>query len=431
MVQPARATELDRHVEEMLREFVMPGDPGYAILVMDEDEPLLLKGYGCARMADAENGIREEQITPETVFDLASMSKQFTAIAILMLADRTTRHGPDGGKYAPLRLDTPLSVFFPNIPQADRITIEMLLSHSSGLPDYFTIDPYLSNYQRELYQTGFWYAKMEGKDSYLTNERVIALIEGQRLAFAPGTKSDYCNTGYVVLAEIIRKITGKSLRVFLKEEIFDQLEMNNTFVYDETFGRFDNHALCYRKRRTDEREIVSIESDTQFNYIHGDGNVHSTLVDMVKWQIACNRIDDMEGPDVTGRSPLVKRSTFLQVFAPAIGRQRLLRYTPPTDGYSAGFFIYRYNNRNVNDFVLYHSGDWLGFHSYVVRAQVQFHREGVAPQDRKRISVVVLSNTQLFAPNRRVNAVTIAKQIARLYWRFWGLPMRYLVLKYI
>jgi CubicO group peptidase (beta-lactamase class C family) len=429
MVHPARAAALDQRVDELLGQFVVPGGPGYAILVMDEYEPLLLKGYGFARIADPQNGIKEEPITPGTVFDLASMSKQFTAIAILMLVDGTTRHGSDGGKYSPLQLDTPLRIFFPNIPAAERITIQMLLSHSSGLPDYFTIEPFLNNYKRELRQIGFWYATMQGKPSYLTNEQVLELIERESLIFAPGENSEYCNTGYVVLAEIIRKVTGKSLRVFLKEEIFDRLEMDNTFVYDETVAGFDSHALCYRKRRTT-GQIVSMESDTQFNYIHGDGNVHSTMADMMKWQIACNRIDELEDLDVTGRGPLIKRSTFLTVFEPLIQRYTVLRYRPPTSGYSAGFFIYRYINRNVSDFVLHHSGDWLGFHSYVVRAQVQF-REGIAPENWKRISVVVLSPTQLLAPTRRVNAVKIAKRIARLYWQFWGLPARYNVLRYI
>lgn len=423
MSYPAVDT-LNRRVDEALRQYVGPDGPGFAFLVMDGDKTVFKERYGCARIADPNHGIEKREITDDTVFDLASMSKQFTATGILMLIDQTTKQ-----RYRPLSLETKLYEFFPNIDKADQITIRMLLSHSSGLPDYFTIKPYTDKYERELGQIGFWYASMEGKDSYLKNNDVIRLIEGRELDFDPGADMQYSNTGYVVLAEIIRRITDKSLKQFLKDEIFDRLGMSDTFVYDETVKSFYEHALCYRIRANG--KFASIESDTDFNYIHGDGNVHSTIEDMMKWQLACNRIDDLEQLCGTDDGPLIKKSTFLDVFEPLIQKRRILRYTPKPSGYAAGFFIYRYDNANVNDFALYHGGDWLGFHSYVARTQVQFSREGIAPQDSKRISIVVLSNNELLSPERPESVWTLLKETTEIFWRSWRYPDRYNVLTYI
>src|SRR5215475_2263022 len=114
-------------INKTLGRHVKPNGPGFAVLVMKGDKQVLAKGYGDARLADLNHGIKREKITTQTIFDLASISKQFTATAILMLIDQTTQHGPNGGKYQRLSLSTRLSKFFPNIPLADKITIRHLL----------------------------------------------------------------------------------------------------------------------------------------------------------------------------------------------------------------------------------------------------------------------------------------------------------------
>ena len=405
-------------INKMLGRHVKRNGPGFAVLVMDGNKKVWAKGYGHARIADSDHRIERKKITTDTVFDLASVSKQFTAFAILMLVDQTTQHGPNKGKYQRLRLSTKLSKFFPNIFKADKITIWNLLDHSSGLPEYLGISSFLQSYEEELKEVGFWYANMEA--SVLTNELVIArIVELHKSEFTPGTRFEYCNTGYVVLAEIVRKITKKSLREFLQEEIFDHLKMRSTFLYDETVERFTKHALCYRKSR--HGQYVSIESDTVFNYIHGDGNVQSTIKDMMKWQKACNRIAD---PGNTGPGALINKRTFLRVFDPLSKKRRGLRFKPQS-GYAAGFHIYRYRKGNVSDFALHHAGVWLGFNSYLIRAEVQLNQPVHQPNAAKKFkdfSIVVLSDGAEFSEDHRVSTYTIMRELAEFFWDRWGLP---------
>jgi len=272
---------------------------------------------------------------------------------------------------------------------------------------------------------------MRPKPSYLRNQDVIRLIEDQariagpnKLRFDPGAQYDYINTGYVILAEIIRKLTGTSLREFLKKEIFDPLKMRDTFVYDETVEEFSDHSLCYNRLK---EKYVSIESDTQYNSIHGDGNVHSTIEDLMKWQIACNRIDDSESVSASRVPLLIEKSTFLAVFDPLSNKP--LSYRARDVDYAAGFNIYRVENENGNAFALHHTGSWLGFNSYLVRAQVQFDHDGTTEQ--KRISIVVLPNNAQLSFDSAINPFTIAQDLARLYWESLGLPARYEVLQYL
>jgi CubicO group peptidase (beta-lactamase class C family) len=405
-------------INKMLGRHVKRNGPGFAVLVMDGNNKVWAKGYGHARIADSDHRIEKKKITTDTVFDLASVSKQFTAFAILMLVDQTTRHGPNKGKYRRLHLSTKLSEFFPDIFRADEITIWNLLDHSSGLPDYLGVRSFLQSYEEELKEVGFWYANMEA--SVLANEGVIArIVELNKSEFTPGTRFEYCNTGYVVLAEIVRKITKKSLREFLQEEIFDHLKMRSTFLYDETVKKFKKHALCYRKSRSG--EYVSIESDTVFNYIHGDGNVHSTIEDMMKWQKACNRI---AGLGDTGPEALINTRTFLRVFDPLSKKRRGLKFKRQS-GYAAGFHIYRFRKGNVSDFALHHGGEWLGFNSYLIRAEVQLHQPAHQPNAAKKFkdfSIVVLSNSTEFSEDHRVNRYTIMKELAEFFWDRWGLP---------
>jgi CubicO group peptidase (beta-lactamase class C family) len=414
---------VETSVDEVVHEYVSDEGAGVAVLVMNNNEPVLIKGYGSARIASPDHGIAREEVSNDTVFDLASSSKQFTAIAILMLIDQTTRSGPAAGKYRKLCIHTPLSDFFPKIPRASDITIQNLLNHSSNLPDYLGLDADEDWYNEELSAEGYWYSSMKAKDSYLTNEQIIALISDQpEDEIHPRSKFEYCNTGYVILAEIIRKLTDKPLREFLKEEIFKPLQMGSTFVYDKSVGEFTKHSLCYRKNGT---EYVSIKGDTRYNCINGDGNVHSTIYDMVKWQKALNRIDDLDKFFLAGFPRLITEQTFLDVFRPLIQNNERLRYQPGRKGYSAGFHIYRFQNRNVSDFAIHHGGEWLGFQSYLMRGQVRFKKARILRGQARRISVVVLSN--LYS----LDSGKIAQDLAQIYWRSWGLPMRYDVLRYV
>jgi CubicO group peptidase (beta-lactamase class C family) len=436
-------TEACREVDRYLTRLIKEDGPGVAVLVMKGDEPVLMKGYGKARIADAANGIAAEDITTDTVFDLASVSKQFTAVGILMLVDRSTKTGPDDGKYGKLSLDDKLATFFPNLPGAKDITIRHLLTHSSGLPEYMPLKRKEEHYYCcELESTGFWYARMQQTSPpYMTNKETIRLVETQQKPdFEPGSKFCYSNTGYVVLAEIIRKLTNKSLCDFLREEVFVRLKMNDTFVFDEKNRGFDRHALCYRATRDGrgQLEYESIGSDTEFNYIHGDGNVHSTIADMAKWQLALNRVNDAPEGDPEA---LIKRETFFSVFDPlkllksaGLAKKYFVYDRRQSKKYGSGFFLYSYQKGRVRSFALHHGGEWLGFHSYLMRGDVRWGKS-----ERVSMSIVVLSNFHSTAPinkpcgssNNARDPCYVATRLSKIYWQLGWMPKRWNVFRYL
>jgi D-alanyl-D-alanine carboxypeptidase len=154
-----------------------PADkPGAVGLVMKNGETILRKGYG---MADLEQAV---PMTPEAVFACGSMTKMFTATAVMMLAE-------DGR----LGYGDPISMYFPDAPEAwKRITIDQLLSHTSGLLDLFKILAWMAQWKEEI-----------------TPQALIAFFKDKPLQFEPGTKPDYCNSNYALLGQIVEKASGQ------------------------------------------------------------------------------------------------------------------------------------------------------------------------------------------------------------------------------
>ncbi|WP_169312098.1 serine hydrolase domain-containing protein [Fluviicola taffensis] len=212
------------------------------VLVTKNGSVLLKKSYG---LADYEWNIKN---TVNTKFQLASVTKQFTAAAILLLVEK--------GK---LSLNDHLSDFFPDYPKSDSVTIHMLLAHSSGLA------------------LGF-------KDLALTTISVdSAYSEIKKIPydFSPGTKSEYSNIGYYLLAKIIEKVSGQTYAAFLKENIFEKVGMNNT-------GVSNNDSIVSEKAkvycRTEKGFIQNPYINWGFNIGH-DG-VYSTVEDLALWDNA-------------------------------------------------------------------------------------------------------------------------------------------------
>lgn len=215
---------------------------GGTVLITKNDAVLLKKAYG---LADYEWNIKN---TIDTKFQLASVTKQFTATAILQLAEK--------GK---LSLTDPLSKFFPDYPKADSVTIHMLLSHSSGLALGF----------KEL------------ATSTMNSDSAYAEIKKMPYEFSPGTKSAYSNIGYYLLARIITKVSGEKYEDFLRKNIFEKLGMKNT-------GVSNNDSIILKKAKS--------YCKTENGYVHGpyinwginighDG-VYSTVEDLALWNKA-------------------------------------------------------------------------------------------------------------------------------------------------
>jgi CubicO group peptidase (beta-lactamase class C family) len=234
-------------VDALFSEWNKPDSPGCAIAIIHRGHPLYRRGYG---MANLEHAI---PITEKSVFDIGSISKQFVAMCIALLARQ--------GK---LSLDDEIQKYIPELRNYEYpITIRHLIHHTSGLRDYLTL--------MDL-------AGLRFENEY-PDEEIIGLIARQKaLNFRPGEEFLYCNSGYLLLAEIIKKSSGLSLRAFADESIFAPLEMKNTFFHDDFSEIVKNRAVGYSPVESGGFRINMSIFD-----VVGDGGVHSTIEDLCLW----------------------------------------------------------------------------------------------------------------------------------------------------
>ncbi|MBM3461055.1 MAG: beta-lactamase family protein [Armatimonadetes bacterium] len=286
------------------------------VLVSQSGKVVFNQAYG---LADYKT---KRRLTVDSVFNLASVSKQFTAMAVMILNER--------GR---LRYDAEVRSVVPGFPYAG-ITIRNLLHHTSGLPDYFEI------------AEAHW-----DESRNLTNQDVLALLKkyGGQLDFKPGSKHDYSNTGYAVLASVIEVASGKSYAEFLREAIFAPLGMTSTFVYSP------RAIQSYASRRAyGYASDWTLDDMSYLDGVVGDGGIYSTTGDLFRWDrgLAENR--------------LVKETTLREAFTS--GR------TTRGKAFAYGF------GWNVEDGKVWHDGSWAGFRTSIVRV----------PDDGD--SVIILNN---------------------------------------
>jgi CubicO group peptidase (beta-lactamase class C family) len=232
-------------MEAFVADHMDPAGSGFGIVVIHDGAIAFARGWG---MANIEAGIT---FSPDTPSYIASLTKQFTAVAVLMLYEREM-----------LTLETPIRSILPELPEewAD-VTVHHLLTHQSGIPNYTDI-------------TGDAPEDIDG----LTNQAALDLVlQDPALDFPPGTNTSYCNTGYVILAMMVERLTGMSYADFMEESIFEPLAMTSTFVSDESVVYPFNTAQPYdEQNRLYEYSL----------YTYGDGGIYSTLNDYVKWDQA-------------------------------------------------------------------------------------------------------------------------------------------------
>ena len=248
-------------------------------------------------------------LNKESVFQLASVSKQFTAAAIMLLQQRNQ-----------LKLTDTVNTYFPNFPYKD-VTIKTLLNHTGGLPKYFWIAEH----------------KWQQKKAPSNNEMMELLTTSnvQRF-FKPGRNFDYSNTGYFVLASIVEKISGISFGSFLKQNIFEPLQMTHSYVYSfENDSIRENQLDGYRLHRG--WRHVKIRS-TVNDAIVGDKNVYTTAEDLFKWTQGLNS------------GNLLSKESLALMFTK--GETIYGRKVP----YGFGF---RIDTKDKNS--IYHYGKWNGF----------------------------------------------------------------------
>lgn len=238
--------QLESKIDSLFTEY--SNSPGLAIGVYSKGELLFKKGYGIANLD------YDIKITPETVFDIGSVSKQFTAACIVLLENE--------GK---LSLDDDIRKYVPEISEFDegKITIRNLLHHTSGLRDYLGL----------MYLSGISY------DDTFTEETGLDILARQNeLNFIPGGEFLYSNSGYLTLAIIIRRVSGESIGSFAQKNIFTPLEMKNTFIYEDGAKVVKNRAIGYSK------EGDEYKREHHFDFVvGGDGQVYTTIEDFFKW----------------------------------------------------------------------------------------------------------------------------------------------------
>jgi CubicO group peptidase (beta-lactamase class C family) len=252
VLQPSRANNApeDRQVaaiDELFEQYKQPGSPGVAIGVYKDGQPLLMRGYGYAHLE------HDIPISPNTVFHVASVSKQFTAFSVALLAAE--------GK---LDLDEDVRRYLPRVPDlGPKISPRHLVYHTSGLRDQWTL---------------FVLGGME-MDNRLRQSQIVSMIERQTaLNFDPGSDYAYSNSGYTLLAELVHSVSGQTLREFTERRIFRPLGMHDTLFYDDVTEIVPNRAQSYEKGDGSEWRRSPLNFDNV-----GATSLHTTVEDLLAW----------------------------------------------------------------------------------------------------------------------------------------------------
>jgi CubicO group peptidase (beta-lactamase class C family) len=399
------APPINPQIDKIVHDLTNPHDrdrvPGVAVVVRKDDQIVHLNCYGYANL---ETGAK---VRLNTIFDLGSLSKQFTAVAVLNLVINNKLAQSDH-----------LSKFFKGFPRyADSITIEDLIHHTSALPDYSAI--YVESrraeadwYEKVMTTGNDWYPEMIAGEKEIRNKDVLKWIATQTLLpRPPDTEFEYCNSGYVILAELVARVTKKRLGEYLKEELFNGLGMKHTYVFDET-TRFPpdapeivNHARCYNRVSG---HFVPV-GYTPLNFITGDGNLHSTIVDLAKWDRNLHELEYNPVRDLLW-TPVKVKSRKKQNYGAG---WKLLSDKHEEETEVSGRRVTRKYERRAE----YHRGTWLGWRSFFIRASRWLVPEAGAsePKRKESLGIIVLSNARF--GHEQFTTCRIAQEISRLYWK--------------
>ena len=302
-IGPAQIKTLDSTLTVLHSQAMFNG----SVLVADRGKVLYKKAFGKADIGT------NEPLTTRSSFNLASMSKQFVAMMVMMLEEK--------GK---LHYDDPVRQYLPEFPY-EGITIRHLLTHTSGLPKYFDLV----------------LAHLNTLDTLTNAELLQLLVENKpQPGFAPGEGWEYGNTGYVLLALVIEKAANMPLDAFFKQQITEPLGLKDTYIYTlETKQSPPGRVLGFR--RENGREVPN--DLMRFDGVAGDRNFYSSVEDLLKWDQALYT------------EKLVSARTMKQAFTPV----RL--NNGQTQPYGFGWRI------DSTGEVVYHTGGWMGFMNEIVR----------------------------------------------------------------
>jgi CubicO group peptidase (beta-lactamase class C family) len=308
-------------IDTFLTSFYNNGNLNGNVLIAEKGKVIYLKSFGFS------NDSTKEKLNENSIFELASVSKQFTAMAIVILKEK--------GK---LNYDDKMSKYIPELSNYDNITVRHLLNHTGGLPDYM-----------EIMDTVF------DKSKIATNTDIINIFAKLKppVLFESNTQWQYSNTGYALLASIIERVSGMSYAEYLSKAIFKPLRMTNTLVYTRRYApkKIANYAYgyvysdslkkyCLPDGLNETKQVVWLDG------IVGDGTVNSTVVDLLKWDRALYT------------TKLITKESKNEVFTSSESNDKT------KTGYGFGWFI---EDNGVYGNIVNHTGGWPGYRALIER----------------------------------------------------------------
>jgi CubicO group peptidase (beta-lactamase class C family) len=335
----------EARIAEIFSEFTVPGSPGAVAMVIRNGEVIHAEGYGLAEVGSG------RALSRHTPMRLGSVGKQFTSMAVMILADR-----------GELAFDDAVTEWVPELRRFPGIQVQHLLRHTSGLPDYY-----------DLPEEDFVAVAPSDGDPVLTNVDVVTHYEhwGEPL-FEPGERFQYSNPGYEVLALIVERISGQSFGRFLAENIFEPLGMEMAAVRERPDTEIPGRGVGYRPERQGEGWM---ENDDHYgNWLVGAGGIYASLDDLYLWDQALYT------------EALVKKETLDLAFSPTILNDGSI------SDYGFGWNV----GDRLGHKAVHHGGSWVGFRAAILR----FVDE--------ELTVVVVSNAS-------ASAGDLADQVAELF----------------
>jgi len=358
--------------ESVLAGLVKPDEPGFTVLIR----------YGGRTVYTRAEGVRDlrskAKIDAHTNFRLASFTKQFTAMAIMLLVH--------DGK---LRYDQSLAELFPDFPAYGKsITVRNLLNHTSGLPDYEDLMDAMEKRKGPLWSS----------EKQIQDEEVLRLLKQEEHGkFAPGTSWSYSNSGYVVLGIIVAKASGKSYGEFLRQRIFAPLKMNHTLVYQKGKNEVSDRAFGHSK----EKDLYKETDQSSTSATLGDGGIYSNLEDLAKWDDALRNHALLSAKEIQPALTPVKLNNGSEPRWPLEPNDDNLHPGKPVS-YGFGWFLDPFESVPVASYGrharMWHTGSTMGFRTVIER-----FTEG------DRLTVIILCNRTDLDPEK------LALQIANYY----------------
>ncbi|GMQ31500.1 serine hydrolase [Algoriphagus confluentis] len=354
-------------IDSLLNPLFKNGQINGNFLIAEKGKVIYKRSFGLA------NEETKQPLNEKSIFEIASVTKQFTATAIMILNEEDK-----------LNLDDDISKFFPELIFYKGITIRHLLNHTSGLPDYM-----------ELLEKNFDKSKIE------TNNDIITFFAQKqpKVVFVPSSKYEYSNTGYIFLASIIEKVSSETYDGFLQKNIFKPLKMNNTFVYKRRSEpkKIDNYAYGYVYSDSLKQYILPdyLEETKFVNWLDGvvgDGGINSTINDLLKWDRALYT------------NKLLSKAAMIEMFSiTSLKDNTQIEY-----GYG-----WQIENHNEFGKIVYHGGGWPGYSTFFAR-HLTDDKTIIILQNHDNITLPVHSiRNILYRKDEAMNIISSADQLQK------------------